>query len=584
MKNTPLIIAALLYLSGTGHLLGQVISLGDPYLAEEGRRVIRTPDSNLLVVGYTHTAGMGREGLVIKMTPGGVAIWSKTYGGENWEEFYDVVYAGGYYYCVGYTRTWVNGTFDSPNLNADVFLVKLNLDGSLVWAKNMGRPSAGSSATDGNDLGLRIVSAAQGGVVVVARINHGASAGQGNGLIWVDPNAQVNWAFQYDWANVLSTNELSFGIWKDNNQNYVVGGQLMATIFNEGLLLKVDQAGNVLWGQRTRCIPGIINSQFTGYYNHGNGILYTADYYNRTSESIHEAVVMTNMSETGNVPTPGGVPQAVSFHYDTAGSSQNNHRSLIFPVGDGFDEFVLAVNNLSVSTPTMVTLVGVDKDLNYQWSEQIGAPDNPNQIADMVTCFETSPNLVFIGTTGTGSAKDVLVGWAPNATYSNCVIADDIDTTYLSTANTALSISVVNLNTPGCGANCWAGNDTIGNVSVNDYGMAAFAGCYASPPDTSGGGGVGELNFIEPIPCETPGCLTDLAFNFTAQPQLVYFEVTDFTGNFVYERFYGQAGKLAAGFNFDALGYKKGWYKWELSATYSDKTGVELKNGTFKVE
>lgn len=581
MKKTSYIHILLLCLVGTGQSFGQVIAFGYPTIAEEGRRIIRTPDSNLLIVGYTHTNDMGREGLALKITPGGIGIWAKTYGGENWEEFYDVVYAGGYYYCVGYTRTWVNGSFGTPNLNADVFLVKLNLDGSLVWAKNMGRPSAGSSATDGNDVGLRIVSAAQGGVVLVARINHGATSGQNNALIWVDANAKVKWANHYDWVGYGSVNEITFGLWKDKNQDYITGGLLQTYAFNDGLLMKVSQNGNLIWGQRTNCVPGILESQYTGYYNHGNEKIYTADFYNRSNEAVNEVVVMTNLSETGDVPSPGANPRAVTLHYDTSGSPLNNYRSLIFPVGDGYDEFVLAINDQSGASPSMATLVGMDTDLNYQWSERIGAPDAPNQIADMVTCFETSPNLIFTGTTGTGSAKDILIGWAPNTTYGNCVTTDNIDTTYIGITNTALSIDVVSLNTPGCGSSCWAGNDTIGNVSVNNYGGAWWAGCYASPPDTTE---TESLNFIEPLPCNDPGCLTNLAFNFTQQPELVYFEITDFTGNFVYERFYGQAAKLASGFNFDSLGYKKGWYKWELSATYPDKTGVELKNGTFKVE
>lgn len=581
MKKITGTIALLVCLIGFKCGWGQnTLAFGTALGAEEGRRIIQTPDSNFLIVGYCTPSGMGRDGLVLKMTPNGTILWAKAYGGTNWEEFYDVVYAGGYYYCVGYTRTWVKGTYGSPNLNADIFLVKLNLDGSLVWAKNMGRPSAGSSPTDGNDLGLRMVAAAQSGVVIVARINHGASSGQKNGLIWVAPDAKTRWAYQYDWTSGLSMNEITFGIWKDKSQGYITGGQMNTLISNDGFLMKTDQNGNVQWAQKTKCSPGIIESQYTGYYNHLNGKIYTADYYNKSDESIYEAVVITNMAETGAVPSGGGVPRAVSLHYGASGSSGNNYRCRIFPVGDGYGDFVLAVNDQSTSSPNAATIVAMDMDMNFKWSKNIGYPNQGHNILDMVTCYGTTYDLYFTGFIG--ESRDVLLGWTTYSDTSSCAVSDDIDTTYLSTTNTSLTINKVNLNTYGCTNDCWAGNDTIGDITISNYVGFESVACYESgpPPDTA----EQALNFIETNFCDDPSCLTNLSFNFPKQPQIVYFEITDITENFVYERFYGQVAKLTNGFNFDSIGLKKGQYKWGLFATYSDKTGMEQKYGTFIVK
>lgn len=323
---------------------------------QEARRIIRTPDNNFLVVGYLAStpSSLDRDALVIKMDADGTVIWAKRYGGSNWEEFNDVVQMGNYYYCLGYTRTWVNGVYLSSGTNvlADVFLVKLKLDGSVVWAKNMGKPANGVSATDGNDIGQRIVASSQGGVILTVRINSGASTNQNNGIISVDSDGKVLWAYQYNMPNSNSINELTVGIWKDGAESYITGGWIgpASTGFNGGISFKVNQKGDLIWAKNTRCTPGAFESQYYGYYNHNTGKVYTTDFYNQVSGNIREPQVCVNMASTGNAPPSGSVPQAKRFHYGSAGSSGNNFRANIFPVGDGYQEFILAAYDLNSIT------------------------------------------------------------------------------------------------------------------------------------------------------------------------------------------------------------------------------------------
>lgn len=215
MKYIPLLIL-LTYCFKIGAQSYYTASYGTNATTEEARRIIPTPDGNYLVVGYStpRLDSLNREGLAMKITPSGGLIWAKLYGGVKWEEFYDVVYTGGHYYCVGYTRTWVNDdpTSTPTDVRADIFLIKIKTDGTLVWAKNLGSPTTSTSATIGNDVGLRLIAAPLGGVIVVARINSGAGSDQNNGLIWVDANAKSHWAYQYDLAGNPGANELTQGI------------------------------------------------------------------------------------------------------------------------------------------------------------------------------------------------------------------------------------------------------------------------------------------------------------------------------------------------------------------------------------
>ena len=605
MKNTYALLAFVLASLLVGKAKGQdfIYSLGSQLNDEFAYRIIPTPDSNYLIVGsvtreilVSDYAVIDRQALTVKIDGSGNVLWAKIYGGNNWEEFTDVVYSAGYYYCLGYTRTWVNSTYFTfgslQNLIADVFLVKLNLDGSLVWAKHMGTHDTGSDASFGNETGASIIRAFQNGVVLVARLNNGASTKQGNAIVWVTPDAKVQWAYQYNDPGNVNSNELVYKIWKDGSQNYITGGTIdnFSSLVG-GFTFKVDQDGDLQWAQNTRCSPGIFESQLTGYYNPGNGRIYTTDYYNQSSTSIREPEVITNLASTGAVPASGAIPQAVRFHYGSAGSAGNNYRAEIFPLGDGFQEFVLAANEQVLpdsNTTQYVTLIGAGTDLSYQWAKQVGVPNALNRIHSMVTCIDEDRNLIAVGVTSKeeswGVDKTILVTRisATSAT-GECDLADTLNRSTLSASNTAVSLERISLNLLGCASDttCWADSTTIPDVEVSDYG---FEGSHFV---CGGDAGIGEAlappSYSKVSECPDKNCVTNLAFSFSKSPKQVYFEITDVTGTYLYERFWGNTNKLAAGYKFDALGYKPGEYAWEMLAIYDNEKGVERRIGRFKI-
>jgi hypothetical protein len=221
---------------------------------------------------------------------------------------------------------------------ANIFLVKIAQNGQIIWAKSIGNPAVGNSGTVGNDVGLRISAASQGGVMIVGRLNSGSSTNQNNAVIWVDANAKTKWAYQYNWPNNASANELTFGIWRDGPLSYVTGGWIETfSGISGGLLYKINQQGDLVWDQNTTCNPSTaFESQYFGYYNFKNKKIYTTDFYTQVNSSIREINVCTNLAETGNVPPSGTIPQVKRFHYGLPGSStNNNNRSYIFPVGSG---------------------------------------------------------------------------------------------------------------------------------------------------------------------------------------------------------------------------------------------------------
>lgn len=587
---------------------------------QESRRIIHTPDSNFLVVGYTlrSNTSLDRDALVFKISSLGTVLWAKRYGGTNWEELYDVAQVGNYYYCVGYTRSFVNGKYPTSgtNLTADIFLMKLNLDGTLVWAKNMGKPSNGSSSTDGNDIGLRLIASGQGGVVIVARINSGAGTNQNGGLIWVNADGTTKWAYQYDLTSNIANNELTFSIWKDKANQYITGGWIQTSgspSFTGGIVYKVDQDGKLIWDKNIRSSPSTsFESLYYGYYNHKTQKIYSTDFYTQVSGTIREIQVNTNRASDGKVPTAGSIPQGKRFHYGTAGSSGNNFRSLIFPVGDGYEQFILAASEntgAAASTTKYATLISVDEELTYQWSKKIGATHSGsighlNQVFDMITCNEANQNLLVVGTiTKSNGNKEILFTKVDgSSTLGSCSVTASPNNTSITETDSSLHLQRLNLNTAGCGNSCWADNDLIsnGSISISNATITVNTTC-GSPPPASLMGLPGEgqslaLNSFDeesnapsnivPQLNQGPnlGSNSNLSFSFEKQPMDVYFEMTNGTGDFVYQRFFGDLEKLTQGFNFASMNLPAGDYIWEIEAVYDDEQGIERKTGSFVME
>lgn len=552
---------------------------------EEARRIIRTPLGKYLVVGYTEQSAsdIKRDGLVFEVDASGAIQWSKRYGGsDNWEEFYDVAYVGGHYYCVGYTRTYVTSS-TSSNVLADVFLVKMTTSGSVVWAKSLGNPLVNSVGTNGNDVGLRIIGAGFGGVLVVARINSGAGTDQNNAVIWVGADATTRWAYEYGVPGSTSSNELTYGICRDGVRTYVIGGWMNnfgygGTSINGSLLIKINQEGDLLWARHTVGSVSTFASQYFGYYNNKNGKVYTSDYYTGTG-ILRNPQIYTNFASDGAVPSSGGgTPQGKVFHY--GGSDQ--YRAYIFPEGDGYEGMILAANDLNLpdsSTIRFSTVIATTENLDFSWSKKVGVDSvgYASSIYDMITCEGEAGDLLMVGTASHHRGdKNVLMVRTDVGTSDACDKPDAINNTSLTLSSSALTFEQADLGSD------WANPDTIGSISVSDVTLSEVSRCETTDSrailESRAGG-----DYIEALECTGPQCPANLSFNFAKQPKDVYFEITDLAEDFAPVRSSGNTQKLMAGYRFADMGLKKGEYLWKIYAVFDDKVGAERKFGRFSV-
>ena len=87
-------------------------------------------DGYILVGSTKSNRDKQSEVYVIKLNKEGKLLWQKTYGGRFDEEGFDVVSADDGFVIAGYSESDTNG-------REDVYLIKIDEDGKLLWQKNV---------------------------------------------------------------------------------------------------------------------------------------------------------------------------------------------------------------------------------------------------------------------------------------------------------------------------------------------------------------------------------------------------------------------------------------------------------------
>jgi uncharacterized protein YuzE len=100
-------------------------------IEERGFSFHQTPDGGYVLVGSTYSFGIGGDILLIKTDANGNIQWSKIYGGSDydWPYSLDRIADGGYILA---------GPTHSFSTSADIFLIKMDENGNVVWSKTYG--------------------------------------------------------------------------------------------------------------------------------------------------------------------------------------------------------------------------------------------------------------------------------------------------------------------------------------------------------------------------------------------------------------------------------------------------------------
>ncbi|MHA1269308.1 MAG: SBBP repeat-containing protein [Candidatus Helarchaeota archaeon] len=188
---------------------------------------------NIYCVGITDSFTLGLYDLVlVKYASNGTQLWNKTWGGTNYDYGYEVaVGPNGYIYCIGATRSYGAG-------NSDFLLVKFDSNGTIIWNTTWG----GISTDEGNDL----VIDSSGFIYCVGKSIGFFSISNCLALVKFAPNGTLLWNSSWDGPN----DDSGYGITIDSNGYLYCSATTNS--YGSGLkdfaLIKFDSInGSIIW-------------------------------------------------------------------------------------------------------------------------------------------------------------------------------------------------------------------------------------------------------------------------------------------------------------------------------------------------
>jgi hypothetical protein len=197
-----------------------------------GLSVQQTSDGGYIIAGEADLSGVSRpDAYLIKTNADGLEEWSRTFGGSETDRAY----------CVQQTEDKgyiLVGSTDSFGAGAqDVYLVKTDAKGKMIWEKTYGSPS--------NDEGYSVQQTLDGGYIITGRTFTQGNQGYDLYLLKTDATGNIEWEKTFGGNGWEAGKHL--GLTSDGG--YIISGwtNSFGSENYDAYLLRTDALGNQLW-------------------------------------------------------------------------------------------------------------------------------------------------------------------------------------------------------------------------------------------------------------------------------------------------------------------------------------------------
>jgi hypothetical protein len=227
---------------------------------ERGNTIVPTTDGGYVLTGETRSndgdfSGLNKDSsdiFVMKLNSSGEIVWKKTYGGSSDDYGYSITTTtDDGYILTGFTSS-NDSDFSGMNKgNTDIFVMKLNSSGEIEWKKTFG----GS----GGEIGKSITNTYDGGYVLTGWIssNDGDFSGMSKGdydifVHKLDSNGDIVWKKTFGGSG----GEIGYSIITTSDGGYVITGSTNSndgdfTGMNKGnqdiFIMKINSNGEIQW-------------------------------------------------------------------------------------------------------------------------------------------------------------------------------------------------------------------------------------------------------------------------------------------------------------------------------------------------
>lgn len=220
---------------------------------EEVEGVSAVSDGGFMVAGATSSYGdEAGDAWVVKLDSGGSIEWQKTYGGEGTEQAWSIepMRDGGFTVAGGTTSFGAGG--------ADLWVLRLDADGGILWQETIGGPSDDGGGGEYDEYVVRALKDEDGDIVVASNTQSFGSGGTDIWVVKLDPAGEVLWQKAYG-------GRYGEGLWSfaavsrtGAGAEYVVPGVTETFSPDESgdtWVLRLDEDGGIVW-QKVYAVGG----------------------------------------------------------------------------------------------------------------------------------------------------------------------------------------------------------------------------------------------------------------------------------------------------------------------------------------
>lgn len=212
----------------------------------------------------------GYDFWVLRLDANGQLKWESTFGGTNSEYAFDLCKTSdGCYVVAGFTNS-SDGDVTGYQGNDDFWIVKVNDTGGLVWKKTLGggQEDRAYSVCPTHDTGFLIGGSSRSSDGNVSDNNGGVDLW----LVKVDQVGNLIWENNFGGSN----NDLARSVFRTADNGFLVGGETESTDQDvtgnngdkDGWLLKLQANGNLTWA---KCYGGTYDDDIRDVIQTANG-------------------------------------------------------------------------------------------------------------------------------------------------------------------------------------------------------------------------------------------------------------------------------------------------------------------------
>ncbi|MBK8415147.1 MAG: T9SS type A sorting domain-containing protein [Bacteroidetes bacterium] len=236
MKTFSLLISILLIIQLANAQIPFQKSFGGTN-TNSGNSVQQTNDNGYVAVGYTAAFGAGAfDVFIIKTDSSGNPVWKIAIGETSSDFANDVQQTSdsGFVVC-GYSNSSFSGGFAGEN----IYLIKLNYNGSILWSKIIGGA--------GNERANSVRQTSDGGFLIAGTTDSWGAGGNDFYLVKTDASGNVSWTKTFGGA----FDDVANSVKQTSDGGYIVAGETNS--FGAGdidfYLIKTDAFGNLTWSK-----------------------------------------------------------------------------------------------------------------------------------------------------------------------------------------------------------------------------------------------------------------------------------------------------------------------------------------------